>query len=357
MTRLARQSRELARWTYRDSVGMRLMAFVNLCTLPGTFSAVSSCPLPSSCSSLTRPLHQQTLLGTSFFDFAPQEGSIVSAWVWIYFAITLGLTALITLPLYLTWRRSNQKLNERGVLRKLSTNINEDDEEEGGESAAEEEAMGKQKKRSLAPSRSSSSASSSPPLAKISSAMQGMLSAPAPNLRQKSEAKQQRQPTQQPSAIQMRTLIASAHQQGEASLQRLPVDPSLQSQPATPSPGPTQTTTTTITTTQTTSSSTTTTSPLPSSLAPMAIAPIPPLPATTTTVSAASTSPAAVPHILSPLPSSRSPDIPPGTELCRSTSFGALIPGALSMEEGALYHTPGLWFEGSCRVCAYPGTD
>jgi hypothetical protein len=41
MKQLAKDSKELAKRTYLDSVSMRLMAVVNLCTMPGTFTAVS----------------------------------------------------------------------------------------------------------------------------------------------------------------------------------------------------------------------------------------------------------------------------------------------------------------------------
>lgn len=40
MEQLARDSKEVALRTYKDSISMRLMAIVNLCTMPGTFTAV-----------------------------------------------------------------------------------------------------------------------------------------------------------------------------------------------------------------------------------------------------------------------------------------------------------------------------
>jgi Mg2+ and Co2+ transporter CorA len=61
---------------HRYGADMRLITAITLIFLPGKFVA--------------------TFFSTSFWDFAPDnEGSKVSRWVWLYFALTIGLTVLV----------------------------------------------------------------------------------------------------------------------------------------------------------------------------------------------------------------------------------------------------------------------
>jgi hypothetical protein len=71
----------------------------------------------------------------------------------------------------------------------------------------------------------------------------------------------------------------------------------------------------------------------------------------TTTTTTMTTTLAAVVHPLVP-----SASLPIGSELS-SLSLGKLISGPLAIEEGSLFHTPGLRFERSCRVCANPSPE
>jgi hypothetical protein len=55
---------------------MRLITAITLIFLPGTFVA--------------------TFFSTSFWDFSPDNnGTKISAWVWLYFLITISLTMLV----------------------------------------------------------------------------------------------------------------------------------------------------------------------------------------------------------------------------------------------------------------------
>lgn len=62
--------------TARDSTDMRIIAAVTLIFLPGTFTA--------------------TLFSTSFFSFqTPDHPRVVSHWIWLYVAVTIGLMASV----------------------------------------------------------------------------------------------------------------------------------------------------------------------------------------------------------------------------------------------------------------------
>ncbi|KXL50075.1 hypothetical protein M433DRAFT_158347 [Acidomyces richmondensis BFW] len=69
-------ARKLAEFTRRDSTDMRVISAVTLIFLPATFAA--------------------TLFSTTFFDFAPRDpDSVVSDWIWLYWAVALGLTLVV----------------------------------------------------------------------------------------------------------------------------------------------------------------------------------------------------------------------------------------------------------------------
>ncbi|KAK5123211.1 hypothetical protein LTR85_003410 [Meristemomyces frigidus] len=90
MKQLAADNKEVALRTYRDSASMRTMAIINLCTLPGT------------------------LQHTSIFDFRPDSGGVVSEWVWLYWAITIGLTIVLLSPWYITTRSMEKHVQKLG---------------------------------------------------------------------------------------------------------------------------------------------------------------------------------------------------------------------------------------------------
>ncbi|GAB7356992.1 hypothetical protein MBLNU459_g7825t1 [Dothideomycetes sp. NU459] len=101
MRDISEDSKQVALRTWRDSTDMRMMAVVNLFTLPGTFTA--------------------TLFSTSFFNFQAAPGSdVISGWVWLYWAVAAALTILFGGAWYvMSWvadRQSTHLLPNRGHL-------------------------------------------------------------------------------------------------------------------------------------------------------------------------------------------------------------------------------------------------
>lgn len=72
--KIAMQSLELTNLTRRDSQDMRAITIITLFFLPATFTA--------------------TFFSTSFFDFKP-DGQLATAWLWIYWVVTVVLTAAV----------------------------------------------------------------------------------------------------------------------------------------------------------------------------------------------------------------------------------------------------------------------
>lgn len=84
--------KEMTLLAQRDSKDMRIIAWVTLIFLPGTFTA--------------------TLFSTSFFDFRlGNKEHIVSWWFWLYCLFTAIMTILILLVWYYFYRRSNRRIN------------------------------------------------------------------------------------------------------------------------------------------------------------------------------------------------------------------------------------------------------
>lgn len=73
---------------------MRIIAWVTLLFLPGTFTA--------------------TFFSSTFFDFLPDDNNpqIVSWWVWLYCLVTVLITGLVLLGWYHFSRRSRFKAGE-----------------------------------------------------------------------------------------------------------------------------------------------------------------------------------------------------------------------------------------------------
>jgi hypothetical protein len=92
MKEIAEDSRQIAILTRRDSVDMRIIAAVTLVFLPGTFMA--------------------TMFGSGFFRFFPQDSSkrVVSGWIWLYFVLTVAVTAAVLMFWWYFSKRQNHAL-------------------------------------------------------------------------------------------------------------------------------------------------------------------------------------------------------------------------------------------------------
>ena len=113
MKQLAADSKEVALRACKDNASMKMMTLIILCTLPGTFTAVSLLRCSFCLPKLTR---EQTFFSTSFFDFKPRDGSTtVSKWVWLYCAVTIGLTAILISVWYLADRAMARHFDKRGL--------------------------------------------------------------------------------------------------------------------------------------------------------------------------------------------------------------------------------------------------
>ncbi|KAH0542499.1 hypothetical protein FGG08_003095 [Glutinoglossum americanum] len=77
----------------RDSTDMRTIAAVTLAFLPATFAAVGGrVPYPLTAAAIAND--PKTFFSTGFFNFQ-KENRVVSAWIWLYWVVTLGLTAVV----------------------------------------------------------------------------------------------------------------------------------------------------------------------------------------------------------------------------------------------------------------------
>ncbi|KAK5044745.1 hypothetical protein LTR84_010519 [Exophiala bonariae] len=85
---IAEDSRRVAVLTRKDSLDMRIIAGVTLIFLPGTFMA--------------------TMFGSGFFRFLPENSTqLVSEWIWLYWTLTITITAIVLLSwVYLSKRHS-----------------------------------------------------------------------------------------------------------------------------------------------------------------------------------------------------------------------------------------------------------
>ncbi|KAF2092960.1 hypothetical protein NA57DRAFT_81894 [Rhizodiscina lignyota] len=91
MQALARDSKEIAIATSRDSATMRIISGVTTLFLPATFTA--------------------TLFSTSFFNFqGGRDSKVVSWWIWLYWLVTVLLTLAIHLWWYLTSKRKEEDI-------------------------------------------------------------------------------------------------------------------------------------------------------------------------------------------------------------------------------------------------------
>lgn len=87
---IAEDSRRVAVLTRKDSLDMRIIAGVTLVFLPGTFMA--------------------TMFGSGFFRFLPENSTqLVSGWIWLYWTLTITITAIVLLSwVYLSKRQSRK---------------------------------------------------------------------------------------------------------------------------------------------------------------------------------------------------------------------------------------------------------
>jgi hypothetical protein len=117
LAKLTRQDTKLntliATLARRDSTDMRVITWITLVFLPGTFTA--------------------TLFSASFFNFQPDNGGAhVSTWMALYWALTAALTAVVFAARALLFR-SKAKLKPGAIdklLRETSEFVNGDDDEE-----------------------------------------------------------------------------------------------------------------------------------------------------------------------------------------------------------------------------------
>lgn len=106
---LAEDSRKIAVLTRRDSLDMRIIAAVTLVFLPGTFMA--------------------TMFGSGFFRFFPENSTkIVSGWVWLYWVLTLGVTAIVLLVWWFFSKRQGKNVIDAEWELRPATAINEGDQ-------------------------------------------------------------------------------------------------------------------------------------------------------------------------------------------------------------------------------------
>ncbi|KAJ4323391.1 hypothetical protein N0V94_001863 [Neodidymelliopsis sp. IMI 364377] len=90
-TKLAGTSQQVAIATSRDSAVMRVITAVTVVFLPGTFTA--------------------TFFSTTFFNFgAGTNGHVFSPWIWLYFVLTLALTAIVISGTWVLWRSKEKEI-------------------------------------------------------------------------------------------------------------------------------------------------------------------------------------------------------------------------------------------------------
>jgi Mg2+ and Co2+ transporter CorA len=91
MNKIALDSKQIAKLTRRDSADMRIIAWVTLVFLPGTFIA--------------------TCFGSNLFQFIPSTSpdTVVSKWIWLYAVLTTTITAVVLVGWWQFSRRQWQR--------------------------------------------------------------------------------------------------------------------------------------------------------------------------------------------------------------------------------------------------------
>ncbi|KAH7079545.1 hypothetical protein FB567DRAFT_124711 [Paraphoma chrysanthemicola] len=93
-TELAQTSHEVAISTSRDSSVMRVIAAITIFFLPATFTA--------------------TFFSTTFFSFNERlEGRVYSDWLWLYFVVTLVLTAVVVVGTWALWKGKEKEISTK----------------------------------------------------------------------------------------------------------------------------------------------------------------------------------------------------------------------------------------------------
>jgi hypothetical protein len=110
-TKLAETSQDIAIATSRDSAAMRVIAAITIFFLPATFTAVS---MDSHMKESPWANIIQTFFSTTFFEFnADLNGQVYSSWLWLYFVVTIGLTAAVVVGTWFMWRTKEKQVDKR----------------------------------------------------------------------------------------------------------------------------------------------------------------------------------------------------------------------------------------------------
>jgi heme exporter protein D len=82
--------------TSRDSAVMRVIAGMTIFFLPATFTA--------------------TFFSTTFFSFnTNMDGKVYSAWLWLYFAVTVVLTAVVVVGTWMLWKSKERDIERQAA--------------------------------------------------------------------------------------------------------------------------------------------------------------------------------------------------------------------------------------------------
>ena len=80
---------------------MRVIAAITIFFLPATFTA--------------------TFFSTTFFSFSADfDGSVYSGWLWLYFVVTVILTAVVVVGTWLLWKGKEKEISKRISKQKLT---------------------------------------------------------------------------------------------------------------------------------------------------------------------------------------------------------------------------------------------
>lgn len=140
LKKISKEQNKIALAATQSNASMGFISILTILFLPATFTAVSHLHLLLKEICLTdeqngqviaspSPLklmliNRQTFFSTTFFNFqADRNGIVVSWWLWVYFVVTLLLSAFVLVPLwwYHIW---NQHMGFKG-----SKNFSGDKEE------------------------------------------------------------------------------------------------------------------------------------------------------------------------------------------------------------------------------------
>jgi Mg2+ and Co2+ transporter CorA len=93
-TKLAETSQEVAISTSRDSAVMRVIAAITIFFLPATITA--------------------TFFSTTFFSVNSNlDERAYSGWLWLYFLVTIVLTAVVVAGTWLLWKGKEKEISRR----------------------------------------------------------------------------------------------------------------------------------------------------------------------------------------------------------------------------------------------------